>query len=659
MSRIGVFVCHCGENIAGTVDVAAVVEAAWGLPDVAFAADYRYMCSDPGQRLLKDAVREHGLTGVVVAACSPQMHEPTFRTAATEAGLNRYLCEMANVREQCAWVHLDQAAATAKAIDQVRLMVEKVRRNRVMQPIQVPITKRALVIGGGIAGIQAALDIADGGTPVTLVEREPSIGGHMAQLSETFPTLDCSQCILTPRMVEAARHPNIELLTLAEVQEVTGSVGQFQVKILQKPRYVLADKCTACGDCASACPQAVPNPFERNLAWRRAIDIPFPQAVPAVYYLDPDACLGLNPLVCERCYRACDLKAIDFDQQPTMIEREVGAIVVATGYELYPAEQAKALGWGKHPDVLTGLEFERLLSASGPTGGELRRPSDGQVPKEVVFVQCVGSRDPAQALAYCSKICCMYTAKHAMLYRHKVPDGRATVFYMDIRAGGKGYEEFIQRVMEEDRVLYLRGRVSRIVPEDGRLLVWGADTLSGQKVEIAADLVVLATAMVPSPGWERLSQALRLGADSDGFYSEAHPKLRPVEALSAGLYLAGAAQAPKDIPEAVAQASAAASKAQVLFSQPWLAREPCVASADEVLCVGCFECEAICPFGAISRKDVAGDHRGPPVRQVAQVNPGVCAGCGACVAACRGKAMALADFSDQQLLAEVAALGWG
>jgi len=537
----------------------------------------------------------------------------------------------------------------------VRMLVEKVKRNRPLQPITVPVTKRALVIGGGIAGIQAALDLANGGHETILVEREPSIGGHMAQLSETFPTLDCSQCILTPRMVEVSRHPNITLLTYSEVEEIGGYVGNFKVRIRRKPRYVIEDKCTNCGDCAPICPQVVPNEFDRGLSWRRAIYIPSPQSVPAVYTLDEESCLGLHPLMCEKCFQACEAGAMDLSMQPEIIDVEVGAIVVATGYDLYAPEQARELGWGRYPDVVTGREFERLLSASGPTSGTVRRPSDGRVPKEVVFIQCVGSRDPEAGVPYCSKICCMYTAKHAMLYRHKVPHGQAYVFYMDVRAGGKGYEEFFNRAVEEDRALYVRGRVSRVFEEDGQLKVWGADTLTGQAVEIDADLVVLATAMVANTGHDALAQKLRVIADEHGFYQEAHPKLRPVETLTAGLYLAGAVQAPKDIPEAVAQASAAAGKVQALFSRDELEREPSVASVNASTCEGCFDCERVCPYAAITREEVR-DREGNLLRLVAHVNPGLCEGCGACVVACRNHSIEIDGFSDEQVHGEIVAL---
>jgi len=434
---------------------------------------------------------------------------------------------------------------------------------------------RALVIGSGISGMQAALDIANSGYEVILVEKEPSIGGHMAQLSETFPTLDCSQCILTPRTVEVGQHPNIRLLTLSEVvacdytRSVEGEVGCFRVRIVRHPRYVVEGKCTACGDCTKVCPVVVPNEFDRGLAARRAIYIPHPQAVPALYRLDTATCLGLFPLACGKCAEACQPHAIDYDMGPETIEEEVGAIVVATGYELYQNEDVAGeyagYAYMVHPDVMDGLEFERLLSASGPTGGQVIRPSDRRVPKEVVFIQCAGSRNPEHGLPYCSKICCMYTAKHAILFKHRVPDGQVYVFYMDIRAGGKGYEEFVTRAMEEDDTVYIRGRVSKVFPRDGKIMVWGVDTLTGNKVEIAADLVVVASAMVPAEGSRRMAEMLGISVDEFGFYTSTNAEMSPVEAGVPGVFLAGAGLGPQDIPETVAQASGAAAKVLTLF----------------------------------------------------------------------------------------------
>jgi len=660
MARIGVFVCHCGENIARSVDVKHVAAAATAIPGVAMSCDYQYMCSAPGQKLLREAIAEHGLTGVVVAACSPQLHEPTFRRATSEAGLNGFQCEMANIREQCSWVHPDREQATEKATHIVASMVEKAKRARPLRAFEVPVTDRALVVGGGVAGIRAALDIANAGHQVTLVEREPSIGGHMSRLSETFPTLDCSQCILTPLMVDVSRHPNVELLAYSEVEAVSGYVGNFRVRIRRKSRFVTED-CTACGDCVEACPVAVPNAFDRGMAWRKAIYQPFPQAVPNTYTLDAEHCLnahreasnGYRVLACERCNDACKPRAIDYDLRDEIVEREVGAIIAATGYELWGAEQGREYGYGRHPDVINGLEFERLLSASGPTAGEVRRPSDGKPVKNVVMIQCVGSRDPRFGVPYCSRICCMYTAKHALLFKHKVRDGRVAVFYMDIRAGGKNYEEFVNRVMQEERVLYIRGRVSDVARRDGGLVVRGADTLSGQAVELPADMVVLATAMVPADS--SLPRQLRIGVDADGFLQEAHPKLRPVETLTAGVFVAGAAKAPVDIPDAVAQASAAASKVLELLSRPTLQRDPSVAQVNDSLCNACYECERVCAYGAIERTEIR-NRAGALERMVMRVNPAMCEGCGACLVACRPQAIDLAGFTNEQVFAQLEAL---
>jgi heterodisulfide reductase subunit A len=663
MSKVGVFVCHCGENIARNVKVQEVVDFAHQVPGAAVTEHYPYMCSAPGQQMVIDAIREHGLDRVVIAACSPQLHEPTFRAAAAQAGLNPHLVEMANIREHCSWVHHDPIAASAKACQTVAAAVERVKRAKPLDPIEVPVTKRALVIGGGVAGIRAALDIANSGQPVVLVERQPSLGGNMSRLSETFPTLDCSQCILTPLMVQVSRHPLIELMTYSEVAEVSGYVGNFTVRITRKPRYVKVEDCTACGDCATACPSPVSNEFDMGLSTRKAIYIPFPQAVPSTYTLDAERCLnanlqsptGFRVLGCVRCAEVCKPRAIDFDMQPETVERQVGAIIVATGYDLQVGQQARECGYGVYPDVMDGLEFERMLSASGPTEGEVRRPSDGAVPKDVVFIQCVGSRNPRHGVPYCSRICCMYTAKHALLLRHKVPESRAFVFYMDIRAGGKGYEEFVHRAMEEERVMYIRGRVSQVYEEDGKLKVLGVDTLSGKQVEINADLVVLATAMEPTDHGT-IAGKLRIAADEHGFLKEAHPKLRPVETLTAGIYLAGAAQAPKDIPDTVAQASAAAAKGMELLSHDALERDPTTARVNQPACAGCFECLQVCPYGAIERQEVR-DRQGNLLRMVAWSNPAMCEGCGLCAVTCRGGFIDVAGYSDEQVFAQLGALG--
>jgi heterodisulfide reductase subunit A len=665
MSKIGVFTCWCGENIARTVDVDEVAKRVAGFPGVVCSLNYKYMCSDPGQAMVREKIASEKLDGIVVASCSPHMHLKTFRKAAQTAGLNPYLVEMANIREQCSWVHHDKPSATAKAIDIIRLSVAKVRNDVPLRPIQVPVTRRALVIGGGVAGIQAALDIADAGHEVVMVEREPSIGGKMAGLSETFPTLDCSQCILTPRMVEVGQHPRIKLYSYSEVEAVDGFVGNFKIKIRQKARYVDVSKCTGCGDCWSVCPlKKNPSEFDYGMGMRPAIYIPFPQAVPARPVIDKKVCAKLIRNGCGLCEKKCKAGAIDFKDEDRVVEESVGCIVVATGYKLYniAKEQPKAslagygeYGYGKYKDVIDSLQFERLISASGPTGGVFKRPSDGAIPKNVVFISCVGSRDNAKGMPYCSKICCMYTAKHTMLYKHKVHDGQAHVFYMDIRAGGKGYDEFVRRAIEQDGARYYRGRVSKITQENGKLIVRGADTLAGTPVEIEADLVVLASAMRPADGVEELAQKLNIGYDEFGFLMESHPKLRPVETNTGGVFIAGACQAPKDIPEAVAQASAAASKVQVMLAADELTREPEIAAINEQTCAACYTCLHTCPYHAIERAEVR-TGRGVFIKNTARVNPGLCMGCGTCVSVCPSKSADLQGFSEQQIYAMVESL---
>ncbi len=665
MARIGVFLCWCGENIARTVDVAQVAKLSAEIPGVRVALDYKYMCSDPGQSLLREKIASERLDRIVVASCSPHMHLKTFRRAAERAGINPYLVEMANIREHCSWVHPDRGEATAKAAELVRMSVEKVRHNDPLIPIKVPVTRRALVIGGGVAGIQAALDIADGGYEVVMVEREPSIGGKMAGLSETFPTLDCSQCILTPRMVEVGQHPRIKLYTYSEVESVDGFIGNFTVTIRNKARYVDIAKCTGCGECWNVCPlKKNPSEFEYGMGFRRAIYVPFPQAVPARPVIDKNVCAKLVRNGCGLCEKKCPTGAISFKDEDRLVEEKVGAIVVATGYKLYnigkdqPSEKLHGYGeygYGKYKDVIDSLQFERLLSASGPTNGEVRRPSDGAVPKNIVFVACVGSRDNAKGISYCSKICCMYTAKHAMLYKHKVHDGQAHVFYMDIRSGGKGYDEFVRRAIEQDGARYYRSRVSKITEEHGKLIVRGADTLSGTPLTVEADLVVLAAAMRPADGVEDLARKLNIGYDEFGFLMESHPKLRPVETNTGGVFIAGACHSPKDIPESVAQASAAASKVQLTFANEALTREPEIAGVNERMCAACFRCMGACPYHAIERAEIRA-RNGDLIKRTARVNQGLCMGCGTCVAVCPSKSMDLAGFTEQEIYSMVEAL---
>ena len=661
MQKIGVFVCHCGTNIAGTVDTAAVAEALSHEPGVVHSVDYTYMCSESGQNLIKDAVREYGLTGVVVCSCSPRMHENTFRKAASAAGINPYMVEIANIREQCSWIHKDMATATEKAIILGRAAIAKVHLNAPLTAGESPVTKRALVIGGGIAGIQTALDIADAGFEVDIVEKTPTIGGKMAQIDKTFPTLDCAACILTPKMVEAAQNEKIKIYAYSEVDSVKGFVGNFSVKIRRKARYVREDLCTGCGLCTEKCPQKkVPNAFNLGMNTRGAIYIPFAQAVPKIATIDAEYCTKLKTGKCGVCSKVCTANAIDYTQQDTFVEQQYGAIVVATGFNPIKLDKFNEYAYNDSPDVVTSLEFERITNAAGPTAGKLLRPSDGKHPHTIVFVQCVGSRCDGgdKGKSYCSKICCMYTAKHAMLTREKYPDTEVYVFYIDVRTPGKNFDEFYRRAVEQYGVHYVKGMVGKVVPENGVLKVQASDLIEGKQLHIDADMVVLAAAIEPDPSARSIATMLTASMDTNDFFTEAHPKLRPVESPTAGIFLSGACQGPKDIPETVAQAGAAASKVIGLLAKDKLTCNPCVAHSDEMMCNGCSSCEKVCPYGAItySDKEFRGPNRTTLIRRVASVNEAVCQGCGACTVACPSGAMDLKGFSNSQIMAEVDAI---
>ena len=660
MQRVGVFVCWCGSNIAATVDVEKVAEVLGQEPGVVFSTHYQYMCSQSGQELIQNAIREHGLTGVVVCSCSPRMHENTFRKTCEKAGLNPYMVEIANIREQCSWIHKNKEEATQKAVILGRAAIAKVHLNAPLTAGTSPVKKRALVIGGGIAGIQTALDIADAGFEVDIVEKEPTIGGKMTQIDKTFPTLDCAACILTPKMVDAAQNEKIKIYSYSEVQSVKGFVGNFRVTIKKKARYVDETKCTGCGLCTEKCPQKkVPNAFNLGLDQRRAIYIPFAQAVPKIATIDADYCTMLKTGKCGVCSKVCTAGAIDYKQTDRFIEEEYGAIVVATGFNPIKLDQYDEFAYSQSPDVVTSLEFERLMNAAGPTGGTLLRPSDGTHPKTIVFVQCVGSRcDDSKGKSYCSKICCMYTAKHAMLCREKYPDTDVYVFYIDVRTPGKNFDEFYRRAVEEYGVHYVKGMVGKVVPENGKLKVQASDLLGNRQLHIDADMVVLAAAIEPDKSARPLATMLTASMDTNDFFTEAHPKLRPVESPTAGIFLSGACQGPKDIPETVAQASAAAAKVIGLLSKDSLICNPCTAAPDELMCNGCSSCEKVCPYGAITYidKEFRGPNRTTLVRRVAQVNPAVCQGCGACTVACPSGAMDLKGFSNKQIMAEVDAI---
>jgi len=644
--RIGVYVCHCGLNIAGSVNCEEIAKYAATLPHVALAKDYRYTCSDQGQELIKKDIKEHKLNRVVVASCSPRLHEPTFRRTCEEAGLNKYLFEMANIREHCSWVHLyEKEKATEKAKDLVKMAVAKAALLEPQEEAVVPIIRKALVIGGGVAGIQAALDLADTGYKVYLVEREPSIGGRMAQIDKTFPTMDCSICILAPKMSDVGRHPNIELLTNSEVKEVKGYIGNFKVKVLKKPRYVTKD-CSACNDCVKECPVTTPNEFDVGLATRHAIYTPFAQAVPSTYIIDRNICLNKdNIITCDKCIRACERKAIDFDMKPETVELEVGTIIVATGADVYDPASLVEYGYTKYSNVITSLEFERLINAGGPSGGHLIRPSDMQIPKVVAFIQCVGSRSEKGGRPYCSNVCCMNTIKDSLLIKEHWPETQIYVFYMDIRAFGKGFEDLYKRAKKEG-VIFIRGLPADIVEDRKTHNLWliGENTLQKELYKVNVGMVILSVGIEPQKDSEVIQRLFTLSKTSDGFFMEAHPKLRPVDTPTGGVFLAGCAEGPKDIKDSVTQASAAAARAGILMSQGKVTVEAITPLVIAEKCQVCGLCTRVCPYNAIiSSKEL----------KKTEVIEAACAGCGTCGAECPYEALTMRHFTDEQIHAQI------
>lgn len=642
MKKLGVFICHCGVNIAGTVDVRHVAQEISKCEDVYHSVDYIYMCSEPGQQLIREAIVNKNLDGIVVACCSPNMHENTFRKAVKSQGMNPYLCEIANIREQCSWVHQKaKQEATQKTIEIILATLEKVRRNEELEPILVPINKRILVIGGGIAGMSASIDLANGGSEIILVERQQALGGHMAQLSKTFFEFDSASSKIISLAHEIMNHSNIRVYCYSEVEEVKGYVGNFDLLIRKRAKYVDWNRCNGCALCIKDCPKEYPCSFDRGLGMRKAIDLLYPSGIPNKPVINREHCLFFIGQGCERCREVCPQEAIDFNIEDELIREKVGAIIISTGYDLFPAELLGEYGYGEIPDVIDGLTFERMVSPDGPTKGKIIRPSDKNIPKEIVFIQCVASRDPDRYMPYCSRVCCMYTAKQAKLYKEQVPDGQVYVFYMDIRTDSKGYEEFFQKIVEEEGILYLRGRVSRLFREDGKVRVLGVDTLLGRPVEILADMVVLATAIVPSQGVKELASRLRTTVDKYGFLTEAHIKLYPVESSTRGIFLAGCGQGPKDISDTVSQALATASKIQALLSGDKLVQDPLIAFVDEEICSGCGICVKSCPYEA---REV--DSR----KMIALVHSALCQGCGACVSACPNFACELRNSLSIQTL---------
>jgi heterodisulfide reductase subunit A2 len=645
MRRIGVFVCHCGINIAQNVDVKALAEYASHLNGIVVAKEYKYMCSDVGASLIKNTIKEFKLDGMVIASCSPRMHEHTFRRVASDGGVNPYRVEISNIREQCSWAHSNKEQATEKAKYLVRSAVSKALSLEPLKPSTLKVIPEALVIGGGIAGIQTSLDLANDGFKVHLVERDPSIGGHMAQLDKTFPTLDCSSCILTPKMMEVANHDNIELLSYSEVTSIEGSIGNYTVKIRKKPRYVDVDKCTGCGDCASACrlKDRIVSEFNQGMGKRGAAYMPFPQAVPLKFVIDDKKCLFLTKGKCgdePLCKKACAQGAINFDQKEEIVERKVGAIVVATGYDLISPTAVYEYGYDLSPDVITTLEMERFISSSGPTKGEILRPSNQQKPKSVTFVLCVGSRDETQC-TWCCRIGCMTALKQVYLLREKLgEDVEINVCYNDMRSFGKGYEEFYRKVRGLHMNMF-RGYPSEVRVMKDNLKIDIFDTTTSKLFEIKTDMVVLVPAMMPRADATEFSRLLHLTLSGDGFFLEAHPKLRPVDTFVNGIFIAGCCQGPKDIQDTVSQASAAASRAATILSQDELETDPLIAMVDEDICTGCGICVEVCPYEARTLNER---------KRIAEVNDALCVGCGSCITACPSNASIHKNFTKKQLL---------
>lgn len=640
--KIGVFICHCGFNIAEVVDIPTISEIISKLDDTTVITD-DYVCSEQGLNKLKEKIEADQIDRVVIASCSPKVHELLFRNALEDAGINKYLLEIANIREHCSWVHRgEKQSATDKALDLIMAAIAKVKRLSPLTPKKVPVKDSALVVGGGVAGIKAALSLGDLGIKTYLVEREPSIGGHMAMFDKTFPTMDCSICILAPLMVEASHHPNIELLSYSEILEINGHIGNYKIKITKKPRYVNESLCVGCIEtCANACPIELPDEYNGSYSTRKAIYLQLPQAVPMVAVIDQDACIG-----CKACEAFCDREAIDFNQEAEIIEVEIGVIIVAAGYQPFDPTVYREYGYGVYRNVVTGLEMERFLSPSGPTKGEILKPSDGTIAKRVAFIQCVGSRDEKIGRPGCSRVCCMYAIKQAMEIRERVPDAIIDVYYVDVRAFGKGYEQFWQRVVRDYRVRFTRGRVSKLVedPITTDLILKAENTLTGELIKAEYDLVILSVGIDPPEGLEHLTQLLKIARDSEGFLLEDHPKLRSSESIVKGIYLAGCVQGPKDIQDSISHAESAAMKAAKLVKDKEVELDVLVPTINPDICIICRLCEQTCDWKAIQFDTTT-------KRMI--VNELNCVGCGTCAGACPTGAIIFHGFTDEQINSQI------
>lgn len=639
--KIGVYICWCGINIGGVVDVPKLCDYSRTLPNVSLASEYKFMCSDIGQGMIMEDIRAGKVNRVVVASCSPRMHEETFRRACEEGGLNKYLFEQANIREHCTWVTMnDVPGATRIAKDHIRMAVAKAGALKPLEITTVKVEPATLVVGAGIAGINAALDLANSGYKVYLVEKSPTVGGHMAQLDKTFPTMDCSSCITTPKMSEVARNKNIELMTYSEVVSLDGYVGNFQARIEKYPHYIDQDSCTGCGHCVDICPVETGNEFELGMKPRKAIYLSFPQAVPGEYTIDMNHCIK-----CGICAEACPTDSVRYDDKPEYVDIKIGTIILATGYDPYDATRMHQYGFGRYKNVINALQMERLLSSYGPTAGKVKRPSDLKEPESIVWVQCVGSRDfTGRGRKYCSRVCCMYATKQARSYKEKHPNAQIFIFYIDLRAFGKGYEEFYNDTAKNYGIKFIRGRVAEILEgENDNVIIRAEDTTLQRPLELEVDMVVLSIGLEPRADIDDIARIFNVTATKteDGFLMEAHPKLRPVDTLTEGIFVAGNVVGPKDIPDTVAQAKAAASSASTLMSKGEVEIIPYYATVIDHKCAGCKSCIGLCPFNAITFNTI---------ESVAEINDIMCKGCGTCVAACPSKAIVQNHFDDAQIL---------